>query len=337
MAEKLKLNFSTILFLASLLILSSCGGGGGGGGGGIIIDSMTIDMSPLRVVGYNDDGAFGPDPLHPLVYVGDIPNGKSLLMRVRDPYGIGDFYSIQTRNGYGGNPPPGTPTADEGEPDNDPIDASVLAEGVYLHRGLNPLFDEDWFSSTSSGPSWAWTMSNLSGTLADPILEVYDPTPNLGPVTYTADSAPVGGTTTLLAGVFDPTNNGTFIGMTQLEEGPGMFIDINSFFIAFSSPTTPGDFAVEFAGPPFPSDAPGSVTGSIHIDQYDAEGGRIIGSFDITIIDVSRTTTVAGSFNVTRIADEPGLLTGLKPSSGRATVISRQNALKGISAYMRND
>lgn len=63
----------------------------------------------------------------------------------------------------------------------------------------------------------------------------------------------------------------------------------------------------------------------------------MIGSFDITIIDVSRTTTVAGSFNVTRMADEPGLLTGLKPSSGRATVISRQNALKGISAYMRND
>ncbi len=128
MTKKLLLRFGTLLFLSSLLSLSSCGGGGGGGEN--MIDSMTIDMSPLRVVGYNDDGAFGPDPLHPLVYLGDIPNGKSLLMRVRDPYGIGDCYSIQhSYGGYGGNPPPGTPTADEGEPDNDPIDASVLAGG----------------------------------------------------------------------------------------------------------------------------------------------------------------------------------------------------------------
>ena len=244
MTKKLLLTFGTLLFLSSLLSLSSCGGGGGG----IIIDSMTIDMSPLRVVGFSDDGP--SDPLHPVVFLGDIPNGETLLMRVRDPFGLGDFYSIKIRNGYG-EVSSGTPTADEGEPDNNLIDAATLTLGAFLHRGLNPLFDEDWFTFTSSGEccNYVATRSNSSGSAADPILEVYDPTPNLGPITYTLESDGFGAET-LIAGVYDPTNNLTLIAMTQLwDVNIGDSVDRNSFALVFAGPLAPGDYPIRFAFP----------------------------------------------------------------------------------------
>lgn len=121
----------------------------------------------------------------------------------------------------------------------------------------------------------------------------------------------------------------------EFDVGAPETLDSNEFFLAFSGPTTPGDYPIQFAFPPIPDDLPGSVTGSIHIDQYDSVGGRIIGSFDLTIVDDSRTTTVSGSFNVTREPDEPGLFS--RSASSRTAAPSIFGKLKSVSAYMRRD
>jgi hypothetical protein len=321
----------------SFVAISACGGSGSGGGKTkITTDTITINMSPLRVVGFSDDTSSGS--LYPIVFVGDIANGETLLMRVRDPFEMGDFYSIRILNGYGGFPAPGAPTVNEGEPDNSLIEAAALTWGDYLDRGLDPLLDEDWFSFTSSGEccSYVSTIANVSGAAADPILEIYNPSPNPGPITYTSVASDMG-VDTFIAGIFDPANNLTFVLMDQLWDAATDAIDINSFFLIFTGPPSPGDYQVRFATPPFPDNAPGSVTGSIHVDEYDKVGGRIIGSFDITIADGSRTTTISGNFNVTRVPDEPGLLTGFRPGSARAASLSMQGMLKGVSTYMRRE
>jgi hypothetical protein len=335
-----------IQFLTSVCFIgvSACGGGGGGGDDVIVdlppatIDTMTIDMSPLRIVGFSDDrevNAF--NTLHPLLDLGagvPVPAGKTWLLRVRDWYEMGDFYSIWVSNGWG-VPALGSPTADEGEPDNDPMDATDLTYNIYTDRGLNPLLDEDWFSFTAMGLNsfyFASTIPNMSGSTADPILEVYDPAPNLGPITYVEESDL--SYETVIGGTLDSVNNLTLIVMDKQRSNS---VDVNSFFLVFSGPPAPGDYPVRFAAPPFPGNAPGTVTGSIHIDQYDGVGGRIIGSFDITIVDDSRTTTVAGNFDVTREPDEPGLLTGFRPGLARASSSSMQGMLKEVSAYTRRD
>lgn len=289
-------------------------------------------MSPLRIVGFGDDASSGS--LYPVVFIGEIPDGETILIRARDPFGVGEFYSLKIRNGYG-EVSSGTPILAEGEPDNSPIEAATLNWGTFLDRGFDPLFDEDWFTFTSSGEccNYIFATTNASGSAADPILEIYNPTPNLGAVTYTGDPAGMG-IGTYVAGVFDPNNNLTLIGMFQLFDTD---VDVNSFSLVFSGPPAPGDYPVRFAAPPFPGDAPGTVTGSIHIDQYDGVDGRIIGSFDITIVDDSRVTTVSGNFDTTRETDEPGLLAGFRPGLARATSPSMQGMLKEVSAYMRRD
>lgn len=323
-----------ISLLGILGIVAS--GGGGSGSGGEMRDTITINMSPLRIVGFSDDDTSGS--LHPIVFIGDIPDGEAILIRARDPYGEGDFYSIKIRNGFG-EVSVGNPIADEGEPDNSPIEAAILNWGVFSDRGFNPLFDEDWFTFTSSGEccNIIFTTANASGVAADPILEIYDPTPNLGPKTHIFDSDGMGAET-LITGTFDPTNNLTFVGMIQLwDVNIGQTVDRNLFFLVFAGPPAPGDYPVRFAAPPAPDDAPGSVTGSIHIDQYDNVGGRIIGSFDITIFDISRSTTVDGSFDVTRSSDDAGLLTGFRPRSSQNNSLSVNSNLKNISTYMRRN
>ncbi len=329
----------SVYVLGILGIVASGGGGGGGDASDGEEDTITINMSPLRIVGFGDDndsGGFAGPPLYPLVFLGDIPSGETILIRARDPYGVGDYYSIIIRNGFGGVSS-GMPIATEGEPDNNPMDAATLNWSFFLDRGFDPLFDEDWFTFTSSGECchYIFTTSNASGPAADPILEIYNPTPNLGPITYKLDSDGIG-EETLINGTFDPTNNLTLIGMTQLWEAQLTFtFDRNSFFIVFAGPPVPGNYPVRFAAPPVPDDLPGSVTGSMNIDQYDDVGGRIVGSFDITIFDVSRSTTVGGSFNVTRSPDDPGLLTDFRSQSSRNILLPRINNLKRLFTYMR--
>ena len=324
-----------VVYLLAVLGILATGGGGGGGGDGEE-DTITINMSPLRIVGFGDDNdsGTGGGPLHTIVFLGDIPSGEIILIRARDPYGEGDFYSQKIRNGFG-EVSSGMPIAAEGEPDNSPLDAATLNWNSFLDRGFDPLFDEDWFTFTSSGEccSYVFTTSNASGSAADPILEIYNPTPNLGPKTYKQDSDGIGEETSII-GTFDPTNTLTFIGMSQIWDDVFQF-DRNSFFIVFAGPSDPGNYPVRFAAPPVPDDAPGSVTGSINIDQFDGVGGRIVGSFDITIFDVSRSTTVGGSFNVTRSPDDPGLLTGFRPQSSDDNLPARNKSLKNLVTYMR--
>ena len=333
------------IVLANLLVLlTACGGGGGGSP----TDTFTINMSPLRIVGFSDDNLYVniSSSLYPIVYLDfDMPAGKTVLMRMRDPYGVGDFYSIEIRNGFGGGAAPAMPISGEGEPDNNSIDASLLLWDTLADRDLNPVYDEDWFSFTSSGEGIMFinTRPNASGSSADPILEIYDPTPNLGPVTYdeNLELALPSDHLTLIAGVFDPINDLTLVGFDKLNliesvnSSIDTLIDINAFFLVFSGPPTPGDYPIQLAAPPAPSVAPGSVTGSIHIDQYDDVGGRIVGSFNLTIVDDSRTTTVSGSFTVTREQDEGGLLTGLKPEAARATSSKVSGKLRDLFAYLR--
>ena len=98
-----------------------------------------------------------------------LAKNRTILVRVRAPYALGDFYSIKVRNGYG-QPSSALPFADEGEPDNSPTDASELEFDIYSQHGLDPVLDEDWFSFTSAGEVWHYvsTKSNLSGDSADP-------------------------------------------------------------------------------------------------------------------------------------------------------------------------
>ena len=312
----------------TLLVLGACGGGGGSGGSGD--DFITLTMSPLRVIGFGDDG--NSDPLHPIVDMGIIADGETVLLRVRDPYARGDFYSIKVRNGYG-EVSNGAPAPADGEPNNSPAEATVLTFGDYAHNGLDPLMDEDWFSFTGSAGEcchFASTISNLSGTTADPVLEVYDPMLNPGAVTYRLLDSPTDRIT--VNGVYDPVNNATLIGMTRVNPFDGL--DKNAFFLIFSGPPTAGNFPIDFAAPPIPGDAPGSVTGTVRIDRYDQAGGDIEGSFSLTIVDISRTTTISGSFDVERRADEAGLLSRPGPDAARIGATRSLARLKELAGYM---
>ena len=324
------------LLLVGIYVLGALGivaTGGGGGGGGDNADKLTLNMSPYSIISSNDDGDFITYPLYPIARIPGWPDGESILIRLFDPYGMDDFYSILIRNGYGGDAHPATPLADDGEPDNMPIEAYILTNGTYLHRGLNPAFDEDWFSFTSSGECCLYVSAkpNMSGSAADPVVEVYDAVMNPGPKTYIEGSS--AGVEKGIAGVFDPTNNLTLISVFISELSQPLSI---VFSFVFDGPDLPGNYAVEYAFPPMPSDvASGSVTGSVNVDRYDTN--KISGTYDITIFDGPSSTTASGSFNITREQDEPGLLSGLKGAPKRDGSPQALNRFKVVSKYLRDN
>ena len=75
MAEKLKLNFRAILFLASLLILSSCGGGGDGDNNPPLSNNSPLagagnDQTVSKSVIVTLDASESSDPDNdPLIYI----------------------------------------------------------------------------------------------------------------------------------------------------------------------------------------------------------------------------------------------------------------------------
>jgi len=321
-----------VYLLGILGIVAS--GGGGGGGNGDKADKLTLNMSPYSIVSSSDDGDFIDYPLYPLARTPDWPDGESILIRLFDPYGMGDFYSIQISNSYGGDAHPANPLADDGEPDNMPIEAFTLPFDTYIHRGLNPAFDEDWFIFTSSGECCLTVSAkpNMSGSAADPVVEIYDAAMNPGSKSYTEGFS--AGVERGIFGVFDPTNNLTLVSVfiSELVEPPSIV-----FSFIFDGPALPGNYPVEFAFPPLPSnDASGSVTGTVNVDRYDTN--KISGNYDITIFDGPSSTTASGSFDITREQDDPGLLTGLK--SGYRREVGSSEALdrfKVVSKYLRDN
>ena len=339
------LNLIYVALFGSLLLATGCGGSGGDDDDDRI-DTMEIDMAPLRVIAFIDDGGFIDYPLYPLIELpallgksaeaSKLQNGDTILIRVFDPYGVGDFYSVLVSNTYGGGPHGATPLADDHEPDNDPASASVLNWGISSHHGLDPIEDEDWFNFTSSGECCVHvsTKPNTSGGNADPVLEVYDARPNLGVISF---SEGVGSFEDVeIAGIFDPANNLTLVLLAHLTDGPGDTFNLPFSFI-FAGADRRGDFAVRYAFPPVPSNAPGSVTGTVSVDRYDSPGGRLSGTFDITIVDNSRTTTVTGSFNVKREDDDAGLLTGFRSISAKDQQSRMKNSYKEIARYLNRE
>jgi hypothetical protein len=310
-------------------VISACGGGGSGGDSGNFI---SIETHPLHVIGFSDDGI--SDPLYPVVDLGIIADGKTVLLRVLDPYSRGDFYSIKVRNGFG-EISNGSPVAADGEPDNTPMDATVLTYGNYSHHGLDPVMDEDWFSFTGSAGEcchFASTKPNNSGSGADPVLEVYDPTPDLGPVMYSQDTSNLTDAIAV-SGTFDPANNLTLIGMIRTNRFDGL--DKNFFAFVFSGPDTPGNYSIRFAGPPVSGDAPNSISGTVHIDRYDGPGGKIAGTFSLAIVDISRTSTIEGSFRVERNQNEPGLLSRLGRAAAGEASSKIKFGVKPIISYLK--
>lgn len=320
-----------LLYSFLILTLSACGGGSGGGGRK---DTLIVNMAPLRIIAFNDDGQILGPSLYPITQVGILSVGDEALIRVFDPYMAGDFYSIEVSHSFSATPHTAMPLAADGEPDNSPIEATILPRDTFMHRGLSPAGDEDWFIHTAVlfANNIAFTKANASGASADPVMEIYDSRLNPGPVTYREECIPGG--CTIVAAVFDPTNNGTLV-TTANFTAPAQELNAGVFSFVFSGPAQPGNYPVIFAAPPLPANTLGSVTGFVNVDSYGGPGQSITGTYDITIIDISRTTTVSGSFDVIREKDDSGLLIGLRPQvSGKQPLISIKQ-YQNISAYQR--